>query len=73
MSKALKQNDVVWAKIKGFPWWPGVIGSIGRSKDLSFDYLVNFLGDFSYAKLPDNKICLFGDKFSEFSKKKNKK
>jgi hypothetical protein len=72
-NKTFSQNEVVWAKIKGFPWWPGVIGSIGRSREHNYEYLVNFLGDFSYAKLPENKISSFGDKYNEFANRKNKK
>jgi hypothetical protein len=25
MEKRLKIGEVVWAKIRGFPWWPGVV------------------------------------------------
>ena len=69
----MKQNDVVWAKIKGFPWWPGVISSISKSKEQSIEYLVNFQGDFTYARLPDSKLYIFQEKFKEFSNRKNKK
>lgn len=69
----MKQNDVVWAKIKGFPWWPGVISSISKSKDQNVESHVNFLGDFTYARLPDSKLYAFEEKFKEFSNRKNKK
>jgi hypothetical protein len=25
MEKKLKIGQVVWAKIKGYPWWPGMV------------------------------------------------
>jgi hypothetical protein len=25
MEKRLKIGEVVWAKIRGFPWWPAVV------------------------------------------------
>jgi hypothetical protein len=40
-----EKGEVVWAKIKGYPWWPAVVG-------LNFEYikedtkiLVNFIGE----------------------------
>ena len=38
-----KLNQLVWAKVKGFPWWPGTIVEISKErKDL---YTINFIGD----------------------------
>ena len=31
-----KKGDVVWAKIKGFPWWPGVVNSSDEPNVLKF-------------------------------------
>lgn len=25
MDSQYSLNEVVWAKIKGFPWWPGIV------------------------------------------------
>ena len=25
MEKKFKRGDIVWAKVRGFPWWPGVV------------------------------------------------
>lgn len=25
MSQRYSKRDIVWAKIKGFPWWPGMV------------------------------------------------
>ncbi len=44
-----EMDQVVWAKVKGFPWWPGVVREVIRSdKDLKKkEYMVFFLGEFS--------------------------
>lgn len=39
----LKVRDVVWAKLTGFPWWPGVILSIQEGTK----YEVLYFGDFN--------------------------
>jgi len=28
MEKKFKRGDIVWAKVRGFPWWPGIVKSI---------------------------------------------
>lgn len=49
-------NEVVWAKIRGYPWWPayvllavrqvsGVIKNTGQPGQV--EYIVNFYGDTS--------------------------
>lgn len=25
MESKFKLNEVVWVKLKGFPWWPGIV------------------------------------------------
>lgn len=42
--EGFKEGQIVWAKIKGYPWWPAVIGSISPDDP---EICVNFLGDFS--------------------------
>jgi hypothetical protein len=34
-------NELVWAKVKGYPWWPALVSSCKNSKD---QYTVNFIG-----------------------------
>jgi hypothetical protein len=36
-------NEIVWAKVKGYPWWPAIVLSTFPSKQQK--YLVNFIGD----------------------------
>mmetsp|Transcript_5963 Transcript_5963/g.5255 ORF Transcript_5963/g.5255 Transcript_5963/m.5255 type:complete len:88 (-) Transcript_5963:399-662(-) len=70
------KGEVVWAKIKGYPWWPAVVAKVYHSKaepDKITDILVNFLGENSHAKLPLDKVGKFAENRAEFSKMKKKK
>lgn len=68
MDKKFNKGEVVWAKVKGFPWWPGVVASVTRAGDV----LVNFIGDESHAELPMTKVCKFESKCDEYSNTKHK-
>ncbi len=69
MEKKLNKGDVVWAKVKGFPWWPGVVVKVTRGGDV----IVNFIGDESHAELPMSKVCKFMSHYDEFSDTKHKR
>jgi hypothetical protein len=28
MERRLKVGEIVWAKIRGFPWWPGMVRKV---------------------------------------------
>eukprot|EP00188_Purpureofilum_apyrenoidigerum_P003240 Plantae.Rhodophyta-Purpureofilum_apyrenoidigerum.ctg3337.p1 GENE.Plantae.Rhodophyta-Purpureofilum_apyrenoidigerum.ctg3337~~Plantae.Rhodophyta-Purpureofilum_apyrenoidigerum.ctg3337.p1 ORF type:complete len:402 (+),score=61.23 Plantae.Rhodophyta-Purpureofilum_apyrenoidigerum.ctg3337:373-1578(+) len=65
----LYNGDVVFAKMVGYPWWPGVVESErslpadireARPEDDAENlFAVRFLGDKSYAWLPRSAITLF--------------
>jgi len=70
------KGEVVWAKIKGFPWWPGVVAKVIEEKGTShssIELLVNFIGENSHAQLSLEKVAKFQDKYNEFAKMKKKK
>jgi len=70
------KGEVVWAKIKGFPWWPGVVAKVIEQKDNPDNFqeiLVNFIGENSHARLPLDKVAKFNQNFGEFSRMKKKK
>ena len=68
MEQELLEPQVVWAKVSGYPWWPGYL--IEPINDISAT--VVFFDDFSYSKLPIEKVKSF-DSLRERFDKKNKK
>ena len=81
MEKKYKKGEVVWAKVRGFPWWPAVVKSVNikiiKQDDDNKEYrqtivLVYFVGDNSHSELPINKIEKFASKYEEYSKTKKK-
>jgi hypothetical protein len=76
MEKKYRKGEVVWAKIRGYPWWPGVIKNItmrlGKGDERETKYTINFIGDNSHANLPSNKIDKFVEKFEEYSNTRHK-
>ena len=81
MQYKFKKGEVVWAKIRGFPWWPGIVRSLlikialieeNKKNLMDSKILVNFIGDKSHAKLTIDKLEKFKEKYDEFSKTKKK-
>jgi hypothetical protein len=80
MEKKFKKGEVVWAKVRGFPWWPGVVKSLNLSNVKQDEedevkqatVLIYFIGDDSHSELPINKIEKFSLKLEEYSKTKKK-
>jgi hypothetical protein len=74
-SRKFKKGEVVWAKVRGFPWWPGVVKTmmhrISKSQDET-KVVVNFIGDNSHANLPLNKVERFMPKYDEYANTKHK-
>jgi len=70
------KGEVVWAKIKGFPWWPAVVAKVIEDRDHSnsiSEILVNFVGENSHASLSLDKVAKFEENYDEFAKMKKKK
>lgn len=64
-----KPGHIVWAKVKGYPWWPAVVG---KNQD-SNGVMVRFIGDNTHATLTDDKIAHFEEKFGQYSRTKDRK
>lgn len=64
MSKEFELNDVVWAKVNGYPWWPGFI----TSKVDDRKYQVIFFGDLTTAFLKPDKILCFEEEQPHIAK-----
>lgn len=57
MEVTLPENTLVWAKISGYPWWPGYI----RSSQSNQSYEIEYFGDFTRNSLKRSKIKLFDE------------
>eukprot|EP00826_Nyctotherus_ovalis_P038067 TRINITY_DN3536_c0_g6_i1.p1 TRINITY_DN3536_c0_g6~~TRINITY_DN3536_c0_g6_i1.p1 ORF type:complete len:346 (-),score=96.09 TRINITY_DN3536_c0_g6_i1:381-1310(-) len=66
-----KRGDIVWAKIAGYPWWPGeVVGY--RQAPAKLLVAVNFIGDKSHAYLAIPKVVDYKAHREKNSKTKRK-
>ena len=74
MSKEnFKEEEIVWAKLKGYPWWPAILLSI-KTEMNTFEekYRVLFLGNYIQETLNPKYILKFDIYYKQFSKSKNK-
>ena len=71
MNTIFERGEVVWGKIKGYPWWPANI--IDFSNNLV--YTIKFYSDNSYAKLSSKFLLKYEENKNKIleANKKNKK
>ena len=84
MDITFQKGEVVWAKVRGYSWWPGIIKKItlksvikenkerDNKKKREIKFLVKYIGDNSHSILPKDKLEKFQEKFSLYSKSKKK-
>ncbi len=83
MEKKFRKGEIVWAKVRGFPWWPAIVKGIkvtirredsesNESESKEITILAYFIGDDTHSELPVNKIEKFTAKVEEFSKTKKR-
>ena len=70
MDDDFKEKEIVWAKIKDYPWWPGIIQKISFKKNESENisekiYNIDLIGQNFHAKLTKNNIKSFINNFQE--------
>lgn len=65
MDVTLQPNQLVWAKLVGFPWWPAYI----KSKNVNNCYEVEYFGDFERNYFDSSKIRLFSEMASQINRK----
>lgn len=76
------KNEIVWAKLSGYPYWPGTIKSIyykhkkiNQVSDIpeeALTFLVEFFGDHSKGEINEQRIKKFLDKYIEYSQTKKR-
>ena len=72
-------GEIIWAKIRGHPWWPGLVKLNPKYQITGVDddskekkYLINFIGDNSHATLPKPKLAKFMSNYKTYSQTKKK-
>ncbi|XP_057423430.1 PWWP domain-containing protein 1-like isoform X2 [Lotus japonicus] len=77
VSTGFEVGDMVWAKVKSHPWWPGHIyneafasAAVRRSKREGL-VLVAFFGDSSYGWFESGELIPFDENFAEKSRQVN--
>lgn len=63
LKPSFQVNELVWAHIRGFPYWPGVIENVTNKGK----YLVHFFGDYSRGEISRNNVANFFDGFEHYS------
>ncbi len=71
MTTFFEKGEVVWGKIKGYPWWPAIITDLNNN----LIYTIKFMSDNTYAKLSSKFLLKYNENKTKIleSNKKNKK
>ncbi|XP_071087498.1 cytokine-like nuclear factor N-PAC isoform X5 [Haliotis cracherodii] len=71
MAAKFKVGDLVWAKMKGFPAWPGRViqpkDEVKRPSNKKPHHFVFFFGSENYAWIPEESIHLYADNRNKYS------
>jgi len=64
-------GEVVWAKIRGYPWWPGYIRGI-EDDNKEKKFIVQFIGDNTFSNIPKKQLAKFEKEYDIHSNTKKK-
>lgn len=56
-------NEFVWAYVRGFAYWPGIIESVTTKGQ----YVIHFFGDYTRAEVGKNRVVHFFEGFEQYS------
>ena len=64
----------MWAKVRGYSWWPARIGDVFKEKGDKSDrkYRVDFIGDNTHQTVAYDKVADFVNNFDEYRVTKKK-
>lgn len=60
---SLRKFELVWAHVRGFSVWPGII----KSETRRGRYLIHFFGDYTVSEVGKNHIFHFMEGFNRYS------
>lgn len=64
-------GEIVWGKIRGFPWWPALI--TGTEDDIrEKKYTISFIGDNTHASVQKKNLAKFDKEYKQYSNTKKK-
>ena len=67
------EEEIIWAKIEGYPWWPSIILAKNKDKESNEDiYSIILLGSYIKCNLTKNCISNFEKNYKQNSKTKDK-
>ena len=67
------EEEIVWAKLRGYPWWPAILLSIKKDMNKGEEkYRVAFLGNLMQATLKKIYLSKFNKNYKLYSKTRNK-
>lgn len=69
-----KKGDIVWAKVRGYSWWPAKVGeALGRNeKPAERKYRVDFIGDNTHQTVAHDKVADFVEYYVRYSETKKR-
>ncbi|CAL4908598.1 unnamed protein product [Urochloa decumbens] len=70
----IRPSDLVWAKLEGYPWWPGEIFNSSDASELALkhrirgSHLVVFFGDSTFAWCDESQLMPFMTNYAQMEK-----
>jgi len=70
-----KEGQLVWAKLRGYNWWPAKVMESNEKKNgqIASEVRVEFIGEGKFADISISKLVDFQEKYSQYSVTKNQK
>ncbi|CAG9319315.1 unnamed protein product [Blepharisma stoltei] len=81
MERKFYNGQLVWAKIKTYPWWPAIVGKVEQinlaetdeEPEYQDEITVNFIGENTHAALDTKEVMDYEENYKQYSNVKQKK